>query len=142
VLFTAASAAGNFFFNKPIPGDFEFAEIAVAVAAFSFLPYCQLTGANVRADIFFSRAGPKTLAALSGFSSLVAAAFAALLLWRMSEGMLDYREDGEVTHILGFPVWAAFPPILFSLLLLFLSALLTAFDSVRAFQKAPGGKPS
>lgn len=123
VALTAVSAAGNILLDKPVPGDFEVVEIAVAVAAFAFLPYCQLTGANVSADIFTSRLGPRALAALSLMSSALAAAFAALLLWRMSLGMLDYRADGEITHILGFPVWLAFPPMLFSLALLLLSGI-------------------
>ena len=133
VLLTAASAAGNIFFDKPVPGDFEVAEIAVAIAVFAFLPHCQLTGANVCADLFTARAGPRTLAALSLSSSVVAFAFAAILLWRMSLGMLDYRADGEITHILGFPVWLAFPPALLSLALLSLAAAATAAESVRRF---------
>src|SRR3546814_14086731 len=35
---------------RPFPGDFEMTEIGIAVAAFAFLPYCQLTGANVLSD--------------------------------------------------------------------------------------------
>jgi TRAP-type C4-dicarboxylate transport system permease small subunit len=129
VLAIAASAAGNIFFDSPIAGDFEIAEIATAIAAFSFLPHCQLTGANVCADLFTSRAGPRTSAALSLLAALVAGVFAALLLWRMSAGMLDYKNDGEITHILGFPVWAAFPPMLFSLALLLLAAAASALET-------------
>ena len=46
----------------PVPGDFEMVEIGVAVAAFSFLPYCQLKGANVTADIFTAGASPRWVA--------------------------------------------------------------------------------
>ena len=130
VLMTAVSAAGNILLNKPVPGDFEVVEVAVAVAVFAFLPYCQLAGANVTADLFTSRLGPRALAALSLLSSLVAAAFAALLLWRMFAGMLDYRADGEITHILGFPVWLAFPPILLSLALLLAAGAASAAGSL------------
>ena len=136
VLLSAVSAAGNILLNKPVPGEFEIVEIAVAMAVFAFLPYCQLTGANVTADIFTSRLGPRALAALAALSSLVAAAFAALLLWRMSLGMLDYRADGEITHILGFPVWLAFPPMLLSLALLLLSGIAAVLESL----SGAGGK--
>ena len=47
------SVIGNQF-GMPFPGDFEMTEIGIANAAFAFLPYCQLTGANVTADIFTS----------------------------------------------------------------------------------------
>ena len=132
VLVSAASAAGNILLDRPVPGDFEIVEIAVAVAVFAFLPHGQFTGANVTADLFTARLGPRALSLLSLLSSLVAAAFAALLLWRMSLGMLDYRADGEVTHILGFPVWLAFPPMLFSLALLLLAGAATALESAAA----------
>ena len=139
VLLTAASAAGNILLDKPVPGDFEVVEIAVAAAVFAFLPHCQFTGANVAADIFTSRLGPRALAALSFLSSLVAAGFAALLLWRMWLGMLDYRADGEITHILGFPVWLAFPPMLLSLALLLLAGAATALESAAgAAEKGTG----
>ena len=129
VLLTAASAGGNIFFNKPVPGDFEFVEIAVAVAVFCFLPHCQARGANVCADIFTARLGARALAFLRFAAALVAAVFALLLFWRMSVGMSDYRADGEITHTLGFPVWLAFPPMLFSLLLLFVAAMADVFES-------------
>jgi len=130
VLLTAYSAAGNLLFARPLPGDFEIAEVGVAVAAFAFLPYCQLTRANVSADIFTAGAGRRTRAALSLVASLVALAFALVLLWRMSEGLADYRQYVEVTPIIGFPIWIAFVPILISLVLLAIAALLTAGEDL------------
>src|SRR3990172_3320880 len=63
-LLTPWGAAPGFIFGKPLPGDFELTQILVAVAVFSFLPYCQLTNANVTADLFTAGAGPRTVAAL------------------------------------------------------------------------------
>ncbi|MDP7546551.1 MAG: TRAP transporter small permease, partial [Alphaproteobacteria bacterium] len=108
--------------NFPVPGDFELVEMGVAVAAFSFLPYCQLTGANVTADIFTSRASPAWAAFFSLLAALVAVFFSTLLIWRMSDGMASYIEYEEVTTILNIPRWTAFPPILISLALLVVAA--------------------
>ncbi|MEK9725330.1 MAG: hypothetical protein VW405_17875, partial [Rhodospirillaceae bacterium] len=47
VLINAYSIVTAALINKPFPGDFELTEMGVAVASFCFLPYCQLTGANV-----------------------------------------------------------------------------------------------
>ena len=58
VLMVAWSATRDFLFSRPLQGDVEMTEMWVAVAAFMFLPYCQLTGANVTADIFTARARP------------------------------------------------------------------------------------
>lgn len=128
VLLTAASAASNLFFDAPIPGDFEAVKIGVAVAVFAFLPHCQLSGANVRADLFAARLGPTAQTGLALLESLVVCVFSALLLWRMSLGLLDYRSDGEITHILEFPVYLAFPPMLLSLALLLMAGVATALE--------------
>jgi len=129
------SAVSGFLFGKPLPGDFEMVEVMVAVAAFAFLPYCQLTDANVTADIFTARASRRTVAVFGLIASLVALAFSLLLLWRMYAGLLDYRQYVETTAILRFPIWMAYIPALASLVLLAVSCVITlkdaALDAVR-----------
>ncbi|MGR3570487.1 TRAP transporter small permease [Brevirhabdus sp.] len=117
---------------KPFPGDFEMTQVGVAVAVFAFLPYCQLTDANVTADIFTARASPRARALLRGLASLIAMGFAALLLWRMYAGMLDQRAYDYTTAIVQFPIWLAFLPILVSLALLVAAAALTFVQSLGA----------
>jgi TRAP-type C4-dicarboxylate transport system permease small subunit len=131
VLMTAASATLDLLFNRPIAGDFELVQMGVAVAAFSFLPYCELTRANVVVDLFTEWASARAKAAMALLGSVVAFGFAGLLIWRMQEGMRDYVEYAEYTSILGIPVWIAFPPILVSLLLLMVAALITAIEGWR-----------
>lgn len=130
VLMNAYSLAADIFFRRPLPGDFEIVEVGVAVAAFAFLPYCQLTGANVTADIFTQNAGPRTVACLALFSALIALAFSLLLAWRMGLGLLDYRRQGETTTITSFPIWIAFVPIVMSLVLLALASLISVRDAL------------
>jgi TRAP-type C4-dicarboxylate transport system permease small subunit len=96
----------------------ELVEMLTAVSVFAFLPYCQLTGANVTADLFTARASPRAVALLELLGAVVAFAFSLLLLWRMYYGLLDYRQYVETTTILKIPIWAAYPPALFSLALL------------------------
>src|SRR5205809_7416 len=55
VLITAASALSNLFLGAPFSGEYELAKHFVGIAIFTFLPYCQLTGANVTVDIFTER---------------------------------------------------------------------------------------
>lgn len=130
-LMTAWSAASAWLFNKPLPGDFELVEMLVAVSVFMFLPYCQLVGANVTADLFTAGAGPRAVAALELLGGAVALAFGLLLLWRMYEGLLDYRQYVETTTILKIPIWYAYVPALASLALLALAAFLSAQDAWR-----------
>ena len=115
----------------PVPGDFEMVQMGVAIAAFSFLPYCQLTGANVTADIFTSRASPRWVALFTLLAAVVAAIFSVILIWRMSDGLASYLEYEEVTTILNIPVWIAFPPILVSLALLIVASVITLVQAIR-----------
>jgi TRAP-type C4-dicarboxylate transport system permease small subunit len=125
-------------FGSPFPGDFELTEIGVAIAAFTFLPWCQLNGANVTADIFTANASPRKIAFLQLLASLVAGLFAALLIWRMYLGMLDQKQYDYVTAILQVPIWLAFLPILVSLALLVVAALVTIGESFRAMRLGGG----
>jgi len=122
-LLTSWSAGAGWLFGRPVPGDVELVEILTAVSVFMFLPYCQITGANVTADLFTAKAGPRTVAALELLGCTVALAFSLLLLWRMSEGLADYRKYVETTTILRIPIWWAYVPALASLVLLAAAAL-------------------
>jgi TRAP-type C4-dicarboxylate transport system permease small subunit len=136
VLMNAYSLLSDFAFRKPLAGDFELVEVGVAIAAFAFLPYCQLTGANVTADIFTQGAGPRTVALLALLSALIAAAFSLLLTWRLSLGLIDLRQSGETTVLMGFPIWIAFVPIVLSLALLAVASLISIRDALADVRSA------
>lgn len=131
VAVTVASVTGGALFGRPFPGDVELVRMGTAIAAFAFLPYAQLSGANVTADIFTRRASPRTVAVFAAGAAVAALAFAALMLWRMSEGMADYRRYEETTAILEIPHWVAFPPMLASLALLAAAALVNLGEAAR-----------
>jgi len=130
-LMTAWSAFTGWVFGRPLPGDFELTEVLVAVAVFAFLPFCQLTDANVTADIFTERAGPRAVAGFRLFSALLALGVALVLLWRTWAGMLDYRQFIETTAILKIPIWWAYVPAVVSLVLLCLACLIALRDCWR-----------
>ena len=125
VLMTASSVVSGYIFSRPFPGDFEIVQMGVAIAAFTFLPYCQIEGSNVTVDIFTTWASPRLIVVLRMISAVIATAIALLLLTRMWDGMADYQKYNETTPIVEIPIWYAFPPILFSLALLFLASLVT-----------------
>ena len=131
VLMNVESVVASALFSTPFPGGYEMTQVGVAIAAFSFLPYCQMTGANVTADIFTSGVSKRTEAIFALVASLLALGFALLLAWRMWAGMLDQRTYDYTTTILQFPHWLAFIPILISLALLAVAALMTLSDAAR-----------
>jgi len=131
VLMNVESVVASALFSQPFPGAYEMTQVGVAVAAFSFLPYCQLTGANVTADIFTSGLSKRWEAIFALVASLLALGFALLLAWRMWAGMLDQYAYDYTTTILQFPHWIAFIPILISLALLAIASLMTLSQAAR-----------
>lgn len=115
-------------FGRPFAGDFELTEVGTAVAVFAFLPFVQISDANVSAEIFTQRAPARLVAAFGLLAALVAIAFALLLGWRMYLGMLDQKAYDYTTAIVQFPHWIAFLPILASIALLALCAAVTAAE--------------
>ena len=132
VLVNTASVLGAWLFNTPVDGDFELTQMGICITAFAFLPYCQMTGANVTADIFTQNASPKWRAVFAAAACIVAACFTALLLWRMNAGRIDQAEYGYVTTTLEIPHAWAFLPILASLALLALASVATLIEAVKA----------
>lgn len=131
---TAASAVSNIVADAPFASDYELVKQFIGVAIFMFLPYCQLVGANVTVDIFTENMSEPKKAAMATFSSLFAVAFSLLLLRQMSLGMMSYIRYPEVTPVLQIPLWTAFPPMLMSLLLLFIAAMITLVDGWRVMR--------
>jgi len=134
---TAASALSNLLFDRPFAADHELVKHVIAVVVFTFLPYCQLAGANVTVDIFTERLGERPKTVLGIVASLLAVAFSLLLLRQMSLGMESYMRFVEVTPVLGLPLWTAFPPMLLSLALLLAAALITFAEGVRRLTGRP-----
>lgn len=130
-----ASVVRAALFDRSVPGDFELTELGVAVAAFAFLPYCQIAGLNVTADIFTARASRFWLAMFSLLGSAVAMAFGAILLSRMYFGMLDKQTYQETTAILSIPTWYGFLLVLPSLALLVVASLASLIEAVLKMMK-------
>jgi TRAP-type C4-dicarboxylate transport system permease small subunit len=136
VVMTGTSAILNLLFNKPFPGDFEIVKHGVAIAAFAFLPYCQLHHANVTVDIFTERTSQHSKSLMILLASVIAAVTAAVLFRQMWLGMLDYIQYGEAMVSVPIKLWTAFPPALVSLVLLFVAALITAAESWAGMRRA------
>jgi TRAP-type C4-dicarboxylate transport system permease small subunit len=114
----------------PFGGDFELTQMGIAIAAFAFLPYCQITGGNVTADIFTARASQFWVSVFALAASIVALLFGLLLLYSMYGGMLSQRQYNYTTAILQIPIWWAYLPCLFSLVLLAVASLITLLDNL------------
>jgi TRAP-type C4-dicarboxylate transport system permease small subunit len=130
-LLTVVSVLGRAVFSAPIPGDFELVEVGMAVAIFSFLPYCQIVRGNVIVDLFTAKASPRTQALLDAAGNLIYTAIAALLTWRGALGGLEVRGYGETTMVLRVPVWWGYVPAVVCLAFLTLVCAYTVWRSLR-----------
>jgi TRAP-type C4-dicarboxylate transport system permease small subunit len=142
VLVTAWSLVRDIIWSTPVPGENEIVQVGIAVAVFAFLPYCQITGANISADIFTSGLGARGIAVFTLIGSLVALAFAGILVWRTWDGLLDYQELLETTPIMQFPIWYSFVPILISIALLVVAAAISVYDAFDDFRTGRSHAPA
>jgi TRAP-type C4-dicarboxylate transport system permease small subunit len=129
---SVVSIAGRTVLSRPLAGDFELVQVGCAAAVAAFLPYCQLRRGNIIVDFFTVRAGPRVQAALDALGALLLAAVMALLAWRTAAGMLTVKAAGEITMIVGFPVWLGYAAIVPSLALTALVGLVTALEALKA----------
>ena len=89
----------------PVPGDFELVEAGTALAVFCFMPWAHLKRGHAMVDLFWGVYPPPVKRALTVLADLLMLVLWALLIWRMTIAMEDYRANGELTFILQFPVW-------------------------------------
>jgi TRAP-type C4-dicarboxylate transport system permease small subunit len=121
---TVVSVVGRWAFATPIPGDVELVQLGTASALALFLPYCQLHGSHLIVDIFTVRSGAVLHRWLDAFAHVVAAAVLALLAARAAWGVESLRAAAETSMVLGVPLWLAYSPMVPSLALAALIALL------------------
>jgi len=129
------SIVGAAVVNTALPGDFELTELGVAIAAFAFLPYCQIAGLNVTADIFTARASKFWLSLFSLLGAVIAFGFGILMLWRMYYGMLDQATYDSTTAILQIPLWWPYSACLVSLALLVVASFASLVDALAAMRR-------
>jgi TRAP-type C4-dicarboxylate transport system permease small subunit len=126
---SVASITGRTLLGRPVPGDFELVQVGCGAAIAAFLPYCQLRRGNIIVDFFTVRAGRRVQGALDALGALLVAVVMAVLAWRTAAGMLTVKAAGEITMIVGFPVWLGYAAIVPSLALTALAGLVTAREA-------------
>jgi TRAP-type C4-dicarboxylate transport system permease small subunit len=93
--------------HDSVPGDFEFVQIAVALAAFAFLPFCQANRGNIFVDSFTARLPVGMRNALDALWDLVYAGFSGFIAWRLAVGAGETIANKTTTMVSGLPIgWA------------------------------------
>lgn len=125
------SVLRRWLFDQPIPGDFEFVQMATAVAVFAFLPLCQARRGNIVVDTFTARLSARSRNRLDAVWDLVYAGFMTLLAIGLSKGATEAFGYGTTTMVLGLPIWPAIAASALLVAILVLVTLATALRLVR-----------
>jgi TRAP-type C4-dicarboxylate transport system permease small subunit len=109
-----------------VPGDFELVQMATAIAAFCFLPYCQLKRGNIFVDTFTLKLPQSWQRGIDAMWDVVYALVMALIAWRLGVGARAAFASGENSMVLQLP----------SYLPIALCAMLAGLVSLTAFVSA------
>jgi TRAP-type C4-dicarboxylate transport system permease small subunit len=91
--------------SRPISGDVELTQFAVAFAISLALPWCQWQRANIIVDFFTQQLRQRTRGWLDATGCLFIAAMCALLAWRTGVAAAAVHAAGESTMVLELPMW-------------------------------------
>ncbi|MBM3486035.1 MAG: TRAP transporter small permease [Alphaproteobacteria bacterium] len=104
-LFTTASVIGRTALNAPILGDQELVEYGCSFAIFAFMPYCQIRGSNIVADVFTQPLPEKWRNVIDAVMNTIFAVVVLLLAWRLMAGGLNAFARDDNSMFLRIPLW-------------------------------------
>jgi TRAP-type C4-dicarboxylate transport system permease small subunit len=117
--------------SNSVPGDFELVQIAVALSAFAFMPYCQLRRGNISVSTFTSSLPARLRRTLDTVWDLLFAAVAGFIAWRLAIGAMETIANRTTTMISGLPIGWAIAAVSAMAALLALTALAGAIQQAR-----------
>lgn len=118
MLVTCYSVAGRAMFGAPVLGDFELVERGVAMAVFTFLPYCHLKGGHITVDLFTAQLAERRRRWIGAVNEAAFAVVAGALTWRLSIGGRDMYLYNDASMMLQIPTWWMFVVVVASMTLL------------------------
>ncbi|HEY5793399.1 MAG TPA: TRAP transporter small permease subunit [Bosea sp. (in: a-proteobacteria)] len=86
-----------------VPGDFELVQMATAVAAFCFLPWCQLRRGNIFVDTFTLKLPQRWQHRIDALWDIVYGLVMVLISWRLAVGARAAYATGENSMVLQVP---------------------------------------
>jgi TRAP-type C4-dicarboxylate transport system permease small subunit len=108
-LIVTISVIGRYFFNAPIPGDYDIVGILCGCAIFSFLPYCQMVRGNIVVDFFTTGASDRVKSSLDAVGAALYLVAIVLFTWRLFYGGMELYEYSEVIAAFNFYRWTTIP---------------------------------
>jgi TRAP-type C4-dicarboxylate transport system permease small subunit len=126
---------------KPVPGDVEITQGAMAFAIFAFLPWCHLNRGHAIVSILTDRLPVRISAILEFLMDLTMFVAAAFIAWRLGAGLGDKIGNREQTFILRLPLWWSYAAGLAGAIVYAIIALYCAVQSGRNAASADPAPP-
>jgi TRAP-type C4-dicarboxylate transport system permease small subunit len=123
-------------FAWQVPGDVELVQMGAAFAAAPFFAWCHLVRGEVKVDFATNHLPKKWIAGLDALGSVLVGLFGSVLAWRTAVLAIGTVKGGEMSAILGWPVWVAQALMVPGLALLGLVGFYEAFRTLRSAAKA------
>lgn len=102
------SVLGRWLLNRPVPADYELVEVAIGVAAFSFLGYTQARNGHIAVDTFTLALPGRVTRAIDGAWDMLLAGCLAFFAWGLFTGGLEARQYGTTLIQLPWPIWPVY----------------------------------
>ena len=126
-LTVTVSVLGRWIVGREVAGAYEIVQVGIAVAAFLFLPICQLRNRNIVVDAFTAQAPRRLQRLLDAIWAAAYAAVALALAWLLALGASETIRSGTVTTMIRLPFGWAMVVGVGALLFLALVAALVAW---------------
>jgi TRAP-type C4-dicarboxylate transport system permease small subunit len=117
--------------TRPIQGDVELVQFAIALAISLSLPWCQWRRANIIVDFFTQKLAPAASRRLDAVGCVLVAVMCGLLAWRTAVAAVAVEDGGETTMVLSLPMWWVYAALAPGLALTALIALVQAWQHLR-----------
>ncbi|HRE19449.1 MAG TPA: TRAP transporter small permease [Rhabdaerophilum sp.] len=130
------SVLGRWLFRVPIDGDFEFVEMATALAVFSYLPLTQARRGHIMVDTFTMRFRQSARDLIDAFWDLVYALMLGFCAFALFFGTANMFGNGQTTMQRQLPIW---PSIGLSAILCTIAALVGVVTALSLYRRAKGG---
>lgn len=114
-----------------LPGYEDFVRLAISGAALMVFPYCQAKRGHVAVDLLATRLPGGVNRALDTAWLVLTGLVSAFLAYWMVIGLLQARDDGVITAVLGWSVWPFYAPGILAVVLWGLVAFAQALGLMR-----------
>ena len=129
------------YFNRPVPGAYEFTESAMVLVVFGGLSYAQIRRKHIRVELLYLHVRPRLQSGMDVLGGLAAILFIVLLLWQAAnEAQYSWEISEATSGLIRFPLYPARFVLMFGAGLFLVQLLLDLVEDVQRLVQNRGGR--